>query len=257
MTRHGTRPRRSKRRGFEDDDAQQVRSKYQKFESFETTVSSYKSKDAAKKTIHPKTQHQRDYLDSLRKNIFTFATGSPGTGKTLLALYHAVQLLEHREIDKIILIRPSVDIQGQRGRGYLKGDKDEKDDVLLTAFKQNLEAFMSPAAAKMLLDPGKGKFEFYLLEDLRGATFNRSFIIVDEAQNFDPHGIKTCMTRIGEGSTMALLGDSNQKDTLTTDGLKDAIKRMAHLPDFGVVRFNKEDVQRNGIISVVLEAYGE
>ena len=116
----------------------------------------------------------------------------------------------------------------------------------------------SHGSANYLLD--KGIIEPLLLEDIRGRSLNRAFVIVDEVQNFLPTHCKTVLTRVGQDSKMVLIGDTKQTDLdvfRRENGLVDAIYRLRHLQDVGIVEFQKEDVVRNSVISHILDRYDD
>jgi len=207
----------------------------------------------------PYTRRQEEFWNLMNRNIVTIAHGAAGTGKTLLALWYGLSLVNNRLVDKVIYIRSDVGVELQRGRGALPGDFHEKIKPLLGPVLDNLPVMVrSLGAAEYLIN--KSIIEPVLLEDVRGRSFNNSFVIVDEAQNLLPNHVKTCLTRLGSKSKMVVIGDTRQADLEAfrrNNGLLDAVHRLKNLKDVGIVQFDRTDSVRNSIISDVLERYEE
>jgi len=205
------------------------------------------------------TFRQEEFHKLIKTNTVTIAHGSAGTGKTLLALWTGLSLVAKGEFDKVVYVRSDVGVEFQRGRGALPGDMSEKIAPLLGPVLDNIPVCCrSHGAANYLLD--RGIVEPLLLEDIRGRSLNNSFVIVDEVQNFLPNHVKTCLTRVGSESKMVLIGDTKQADLdvfRRENGLVDAIYRLRHLQDVGILEFHKEDVVRNSVIAHILDRYDE
>ena len=205
------------------------------------------------------TYRQEEFNHLIRTNTVTIAHGSAGTGKTLLALWTGLSLVAKGDFDKVVYIRSDVGVEFQRGRGALPGDMSEKIAPLLGPILDNIPVCCrSHGAANYLLE--KGIVEPLLLEDIRGRSLNKSFVIVDEVQNFLPIHVKTCLTRVGSESKMVLIGDTKQADLdvfRRENGLVDAIYRLRHLQDVGILEFHKEDIVRNSVIAHILDRYDD
>jgi phosphate starvation-inducible PhoH-like protein len=205
------------------------------------------------------THRQEEFHRLIKNHTVTIAHGSAGTGKTLLALWTGLSLVAKGEFDKVVYVRSDVGVEFQRGRGALPGDMSEKIAPLLGPVMDNIPVCCrSNGAANYLLE--RGIVEPLLLEDIRGRSLNNSFIIVDEVQNFLPNHVKTCLTRVGSESKMVLIGDTKQADLdvfRRENGLVDAIYRLRHLQDVGILEFHKEDVVRNSVIAHILDRYDD
>ena len=149
-----------------------------------------------RKTIRPKTSGQKRYVDAVRDNTVTFAIGPAGTGKSYLAVALAVQALQAKTVNRIILTRPAVEA-GER-LGFLPGDMMAKVDPYLRPLYDALYDMLEPEAVARLLE--RGTIEVAPLAYMRGRTLNDSFIILDEAQNTTPEQMKMFLTRLGFGS---------------------------------------------------------
>ncbi|MDQ1383633.1 MAG: phosphate starvation-inducible protein PhoH, partial [Actinomycetota bacterium] len=146
-----------------------------------------------RKTIRPKTAGQKRYVDAVRDNTVTFAIGPAGTGKSYLAVALAVQALQAKEVNRIILTRPAVEA-GER-LGFLPGDMLQKVDPYLRPLYDALYDMVEPEVVVRLME--RGTIEVAPLAYMRGRTLNDSFIILDEAQNTTPEQMKMFLTRLG------------------------------------------------------------
>src|SRR3712207_5980194 len=137
-----------------------------------------------------------------------FATGPAGTGKTYLAMAKAVQALQAKTVNRIILTRPAVEA-GER-LGYLPGTLYEKIDPYLRPLYDALHDMIDPESIPKLT--AAGTIEVAPLAYMRGRTLNDAFIILDEAQNTTPEQIKMFLPRLGFGSKIVVTGDVTQVD---------------------------------------------
>ena len=205
------------------------------------------------------TWRQDEFWNTMGKNAVTLAHGHAGTGKTLLALWKGMTLVQQGEVEKVVYIRSDVGVEFQRGRGALPGDFNEKVRPLLGPVLDNLPVMMrNQGAAEYTIS--KGIVEPVLLEDVRGRSFNDCFIVVDEAQNMLPSHVKTCLTRLGQDSRMAIVGDTKQSDLEVfrrDNGLLDAVWRLRDMRDVGIVQFEKKDIVRNSVIAHILDRYDD
>ena len=165
-------------------------------------------RSAKGRTVRPKTAGQKRYIDAIRENVITFGIGPAGTGKSWLAVAMAVQALQAKEVQRIILTRPAVEA-GER-LGFLPGDLMAKVDPYLRPLYDALYDMVEPEGAQKLLE--RQTVEVAPLAFMRGRTLNNSFIILDEAQNTTPEQMKMFLTRIGFGSKVVVTGDITQVD---------------------------------------------
>ena len=207
--------------------------------------------------VHPMNESQREAMDYLRNKTLTILTGPPGTAKTLLSVYIACERLQKRQIDKIYYVKPIVDTPGEKGIGYLPGSEMEKLEPHLASLRDALGVFMAKGKADYLVD--KKVIEFLPIEHLRGRSLHRCMIIADEMQNATSHSVLTILSRLGDHSTIALLGDVIQRDLANRfgkDGLSDAAARLRHLDGFvGHVEFGMDDIVRSEFVRNVILLY--
>jgi phosphate starvation-inducible PhoH-like protein len=204
------------------------------------------------RTIRPKTMGQKKYVDAIDANTIVFGIGPAGTGKTYLAMAKAVQALERKEVDRIILTRPAVEA-GER-LGFLPGTLTDKIDPYLRPLFDALHEMLDPELVPKLL--ASGTIEVAPLAYMRGRTLNQSFIILDEAQNTSPEQMKMFLTRLGFGSTMVITGDVTQIDLPGgSSGLKVVGGILEGLPDIHFEQLSAKDVVRHSLVSAIVEAY--
>lgn len=203
--------------------------------------------------IKPKTEGQKKYVDSIRKNLVTFGIGPAGTGKTYLAVALAAFYLKNREVERIILTRPAVEA-GEK-LGFLPGDLQEKIDPYLRPLYDALaDMFGYDQFQKMVT---RNIIEVAPLAYMRGRTLEESFIILDEAQNTTKEQMKMFLTRMGNHSRVVVNGDITQIDLVDRkmSGLIEAQKVLQNVRGLGMVYFSDEDVVRHDMVGRIIRAY--
>jgi phosphate starvation-inducible protein PhoH and related proteins len=208
-----------------------------------------------KRPVRARTGAQDAYIRALRRHALVFGTGPAGTGKTWLAVAHAVQLFERKEVDRIVLTRPAVEA-GER-LGFLPGDMREKVDPYLRPIYDALYDLMDARIAERAMQTGE--FEIAPLAFMRGRTLSNSVVILDEAQNTTSMQMKMFLTRLGENSRMIVTGDPSQVDLPQgqTSGLTDATKLLAGIEGISHVTFTAEDVIRHELVARIVQAYDQ
>ena len=206
------------------------------------------------KTIRPKTSNQKKYVDAIDKHTVTFGIGPAGTGKTYLAMAKAVQALQAKQVNRIILTRPAVEA-GER-LGFLPGTLHEKIDPYLRPLFDALHDMLDQEAIPRLMS--SGTIEVAPLAYMRGRTLNDSFIILDEAQNTSPEQMKMFLTRLGFSSKMVVTGDITQIDLPThqESGLSIVRDILEGIDDISFMDLTSEDVVRHRLVSEIVDAYG-
>ena len=193
------------------------------------------------------------YLRCLRQYELVFAEGPAGTGKTWLAVGHAVSLLEQGDVQRIVLSRPAVEA-GER-LGFLPGDMRDKVDPYLRPIYDALNDFMDTRMVERGLQTGM--IEVAPLAFMRGRTLSNCCILLDEAQNASSMQMKMFLTRLGEGSRMIVTGDPSQTDLPPGQkaGLSEAIALITPLEGIGHVIFREGDVVRHDLVRRIVGAY--
>jgi phosphate starvation-inducible PhoH-like protein len=204
------------------------------------------------RAVRPNTAGQKRYTDAIAANTITFGIGPAGTGKSYLAVALAVQALQSRQVNRIILTRPAVEA-GER-LGFLPGDLMAKVDPYLRPLYDALYDLVEPEGAQRLLD--RGTVEVAPLAFMRGRTLNSSFIILDEAQNTTPEQMKMFLTRIGFGSKCVVTGDVTQIDVAGgRSGLVGLEAVLGGIEDVAFVHLTRRDVVRHKIVADIIDAY--
>ncbi len=206
------------------------------------------------KAIRAKTLNQKRYVDAIDHNTIVFGIGPAGTGKTYLAVAKAVQALQSKQINRIILTRPAVEA-GER-LGFLPGTLSEKIDPYLRPLYDALHDMIDPDRIPQLMT--SGTIEVAPLAYMRGRTLNDAFIILDEAQNTTAEQMKMFLTRLGFGSTMVVTGDVTQVDLPggTTSGLRIVQKILDGIDDVQFCELTSRDVVRHKLVGDIVDAYG-
>ena len=207
----------------------------------------------ARREIRPLTPRQRLYLDALQTKTMVFGLGPAGTGKTFLAVAAAVHALLAGRAERIILCRPALEA-GER-LGFLPGDMRDKIDPYLRPLYDALYDMLPPAQVARRL--AAGQIEIAPLAFMRGRTLSHAFIILDEAQNVTASQMKMCLTRLGEGSRMAVAGDASQMDLPpgARAGLPESLEILRAIPDIAFVRFDERDIVRHDLVAKIVRAY--
>jgi len=207
------------------------------------------------RTIRPKTLNQKRYVDAIDHHTIVFGIGPAGTGKTYLAMAKAVQALQAKAVNRIILTRPAVEA-GER-LGFLPGTLNEKIDPYLRPLYDALHDMVDPDSIPRLI--ANGVIEVAALGYLRGRTLNDSFIVLDEAQNTTAEQMKMFLTRLGFGAKMVITGDVTQIDlpSGTKSGLKIVQDILDGIEDVYFCRLTSQDVVRHQLVSEIVDAYAK
>ncbi|HEU4362565.1 MAG TPA: PhoH family protein [Mycobacterium sp.] len=205
------------------------------------------------KSIRPKTLGQKAYVDAIDANTIVFGIGPAGTGKTYLAMAKAVQALQRKEVERIILTRPAVEA-GER-LGFLPGTLTDKIDPYLRPLYDALYDMMDPELIPKLMN--SGVIEVAPLAYMRGRSLNDAFIILDEAQNTTAEQMKMFLTRLGFGSKIVVTGDITQIDLPggARSGLRAAVDILDGIDDIHVAELTSADVVRHRLVSEIVDAY--
>jgi len=200
-----------------------------------------------------KGKNQKDYLEVISKKSLVFAIGPAGTGKTYLAVAAAVNQLISGKVEKVVVTRPAVEA-GEK-LGFLPGDLSQKVDPYLRPLYDALFMTLGFKETYKLID--RNVIEIAPLAFMRGRTLNKSFIILDEAQNTTKQQMKMFLTRFGYGSKVVVTGDLTQIDLPKelNSGLIHALDILSKIKDVGLVKFSSKDVTRHPLVQKIVDAY--
>ncbi|MGH3309465.1 MAG: PhoH family protein [Streptomyces sp.] len=204
------------------------------------------------RTIRPKTLNQKRYVDAIDQHTVVFGIGPAGTGKTYLAMAKAVQALQSKQVNRIILTRPAVEA-GER-LGFLPGTLYEKIDPYLRPLYDALHDMLDPDSIPRLM--AAGTIEVAPLAYMRGRTLNDAFIILDEAQNTNPEQMKMFLTRLGFDSKIVITGDVTQVDLPGgKSGLRQVREILDGVDDVHFSLLDSSDVVRHKLVGRIVDAY--
>jgi len=203
----------------------------------------------------PKNKRQEEFIRLIEDYDITVAKGTPGSGKTFVALATALNLLG--DIYKKVILIKSVNTLPGEEIGFLKGGMEEKMEPFVMSYSWNIDKLCGQGAAKDLLD--KKLIEILPLAYIRGLSIDNSIVIIDECQNIDTHIFKSIITRIGENSKYIFLGDVEQIDLKAkkNSSLGIIFELFKDTELMGLVEFLDEDCVRNPIIPKILNVLRE
>lgn len=211
-------------------------------------------------------KRQLQYLQEGRSAVW--AIGASGSGKSMVAAYHAACLLKQKKIEKIMLIRPVVYVGNSIG--MLSGSGDEKLAVWFKQTVAHLEKFLGKGFTRYCLD--KGVIEYQAVEHLRGHSFENVYVICEESQGLTFQEYTMLMTRIGKGSQVCFTGDEKQSAAKDNSGLTKLMNMIDKVvkdepeylddadldilnDDIGVVRYTVDDIQRSGLVKAFCKIF--
>lgn len=205
-------------------------------------------------TVKAKTKHQKEYVDAIGENIITFAIGCAGTAKTYLAATAAVKALSEKQVEKIIITRSPIALEGYN-IGFIPGTDGDKMAPWIAPLIDVFSKFYSSEKLTHLIE--SGVIEAVPLAYIRGRSFENCFVILDEAQNISISAFKSVMTRLGVGSKLVICGDTKQTDINGKSGLETAARIMDGADGVAIIRFGFEDIVRSGITAEVIKRFTE
>jgi phosphate starvation-inducible PhoH-like protein len=203
------------------------------------------------KTFQPLTQNQKRFFDAYKGGAdFMMLSGSAGTGKTFIALYKALEEVMDKSnpLNKVIIVRSAVQ---QRDSGFMPGSKEEKDSIYEPPYMQVCSTLFGRGDAYQRLKEQK-YIEFVTTTAIRGMTFERAVVIVDECQNMSWSELNTIITRVGQYCRIIIVGDTKQNDLIKNNrdvtGLPKFMEVAQKVPDFERIHFNHDDIVRSGLV---------
>ena len=204
--------------------------------------------------IEPLTPNQQLLFNAYAENKNLVAFGCAGTGKTFITLYNALKdvLDQETPYEKVYIVRSLIPT---REIGFLPGDHEDKSILYQLPYKAMVKyMFELPTEADFEMLYGnlraQDTIDFWSTSFIRGTTFDKSIIIVDEYQNLNYHELDSIMTRVGQDSKIMFCGDATQSDLVKTNernGIIDFMKILRLMPSVDVIEFGVEDIVRSGL----------
>ena len=205
--------------------------------------------------IEPLTPNQQSLFDAYKQDKNLVAYGCAGTGKTFITLYNALRdvLDETTPYEKIYIVRSLV---ATREIGFLPGDHEDKSSLYQIPYKHMVKyMFEMPTEADFHMLYGnlktQGTLDFWSTSFIRGTTFDKTIVIVDEYQNLNYHELDSIMTRVGQDSKIMFCGDATQTDLTRENernGIVDFMRILRMMSSMEVIEFGVEDIVRSGLV---------
>ena len=205
--------------------------------------------------IEPLTDNQKALFEAYAKEQNLVAYGVAGTGKTFITLYNAIKdvLDPSTPYEKVYIVRSLV---ATREIGFLPGDHDDKSSLYQIPYKHMVKyMFEMPSEAdfNMLYGNLKGQdtIDFWSTSFIRGTTFDKTIVVVDEFQNLNYHELDSIMTRVGAQSKIMFCGDATQSDLIKQNernGIVDFMQVLRLMSSVDVIEFGVEDIVRSGLV---------
>jgi phosphate starvation-inducible PhoH-like protein len=236
----------------------QVRSVYDALESGnDVDVQAFRENviqiPGASRHIFPRGKQQATYIRQMSTRDLIFSVGPAGTGKTYLAVAHALMELLSKKKRKLVLTRPVVETG--ESLGFLPGDLTQKLAPYLRPLYDAMEDLVDPDLLERLRN--NGQLEVAPLAYMRGRSLKNCYIVLDEAQNTTIEQMKMFLTRLGEGSRAVVTGDLTQVDLPSPgrSGLVDAVRILQNVDEIAVTEFTSDDVVRHPLVKKIIDAY--
>jgi len=201
--------------------------------------------------IKPITQTQEDMFYEYQSGKNIAAIGTAGTGKTMCALYLALQdVLSNDGYEQVVIVRSAVQTREQ---GFMPGSQAQKEAVYSIPYSDITCDLFGRGDAWDILKQ-KRQVKFMTSSFVRGLTFDNSIIVVDECQSMTYHELDSIITRVGESSKIIFCGDTRQDDLAGSrnrndvSGLASFINVLKGIPSFALINFGVEDIVRSGLV---------
>jgi phosphate starvation-inducible PhoH-like protein len=203
--------------------------------------------------VYPRSRNQVSYIRGMREYGISFGIGPAGTGKTYLAIAHALNLVLSKKMRKLVLTRPVV--EAGENLGFLPGDLAQKINPYLRPLYDAMESLV-PYEIIHRMEENR-TIEIAPLAYMRGRSLNDCIVILDEAQNTTREQMKMFLTRIGERARAVVTGDITQIDLPRRheSGLLHAVSVLSSVEGLHFAYLHTADVVRNPLIKKILEAY--
>lgn len=196
------------------------------------------------------TRLQENVFDFLNQgHPYSLIVGEAGTGKDFCSIYHALTMLYNKDIAKIILVKPLVEVGSSIG--YLPGAEKDKFAPYAESMLEIVRLLIGPAETSKLENAKVISFE--PIQFMRGSTYDHSCVILSEAQNANLHQLITFLTRKGKTSKFILNGDFLQAD-IKDSGFKKMLNILP-IPELGLMELGEEYQMRDAVVSKISRLY--
>jgi predicted ribonuclease YlaK len=203
------------------------------------------------RAFEPLTENQKLFFEAYKRgDYFIGLFGSPGVGKTFLALLKSLQevLDKGNSFDKIVVVRSAVQVRDQ---GFVPGDLDEKMQIYEQPYVEICNTLFGRSDAWQRLKE-QSYARFISTTAIRGISIDDAIIIVDECQSMTWHELSSVITRTGHRSKIIFVGDLKQNDLVKTrndvSGLQDFLRVAKTMPEFTSINFTSDDIVRSSLV---------
>lgn len=203
------------------------------------------------RTFEALTDNQQKFFDIYRKgDYFIGLFGSPGVGKTFLALYRAIEevLNKDNSFKQIVVVRSAVQVRDQ---GFVPGTLEEKMEIYEVPYKEICENLFNRKDAWDRMKE-QGLARFISTTAIRGISIDDTIIIVDEVQSMTFHELSSVISRVGHRSKIIFVGDLKQNDLIKSkhdvSGLKEFLTVARHMKEFTEIIFTPNDIVRSSLV---------
>lgn len=203
--------------------------------------------------VRAASENQKRIVEACVKDDMVFAIGPAGTGKTYTAVALAVKALKNKEVKRIILTRPAV--EAGEHLGFLPGDLKEKLDPYMQPLYDGLRDMIPSERLAEFLETGV--IQIAPLAFMRGRTLDKSFVILDEAQNATTAQLKMFLSRMGKNAKFVITGDITQVDLPKAhqSGLIKALRWLKDIPGISIVQMDNRDIMRHPLVEKIVSAF--
>jgi predicted ribonuclease YlaK len=209
------------------------------------------------KTFDALTENQQKFFDAYKRgDYFIGLFGSPGVGKTFLAMYRSLEEVLDRSnpFKQIVVVRSAVQVRDQ---GFVPGSLDEKMEIYETPYKEISETLFGRSDAWDRLKE-QGYARFISTTAIRGISIDDAIILVDESQSMTFHELSSVISRVGHRSKIIFIGDLKQNDLIKSkndvSGLKEFLNVARHMNEFSEITFTPDDIVRSSLVKSFIVA---
>ena len=209
------------------------------------------------KTFDALTDNQQKFFDSYKRgDYFIGLFGSPGVGKTFLAMYRSLEEVLDRTnpFKQVVVVRSAVQVRDQ---GFVPGSLDEKMEIYETPYKEISETLFGRSDAWDRLKE-QGYARFISTTAIRGISIDDAIILVDESQSMTFHELSSVISRVGHRSKIIFIGDLKQNDLIKSkndvSGLKEFLNVARHMDEFSEITFTPDDIVRSSLVKSFIVA---
>ena len=209
------------------------------------------------KTFDALTENQQKFFDAYKRgDYFIGLFGSPGVGKTFLAMYRGLEEVLDRSnpFKQIVVVRSEVQVRDQ---GFVPGSLDEKMEIYETPYKEISETLFGRSDAWDRLKE-QSYARFISTTAIRGISIDDAIILVDESQSMTFHELSSVISRVGHRSKIIFIGDLKQNDLIKSkndvSGLKEFLNVARHMDEFSEITFTPDDIVRSSLVKSFIVA---